>query len=204
MGTQPFTGSVEAAQLDRREHVGVVEERSHLRGERTRRFGAVEQVQRILPAGLAQLAEGGRLQRFEGVQHPLARTERPTLERAERQVHGDEDHVDERDRRLPEVVDVARDKLAQLVDEPSEACAPQHRDEGARRRAEVGDRPHDGNPHHHGAPDRVRDVERPVPELRVAGDHQERAVSDHRADRDDQEDVEVMAEVRGADREPRP
>ena len=125
------------------------------------------------------------------------------LDRSEREVHHDEHDVDERDRRLEEVVHVAGDELAELVDEPAEPGAAEERDEGARERRQIRDREDDRDRHHQRAPDRVRDVQRAVAELRVAGEDEEEPVPEHRADRAHEKRVEPLRDVDAAEREPR-
>ena len=147
--------------------------------------------------------ERRRLERLDGVEHRLVGPERAELDRAEREVHHDEHDVDERDRRLEEVVDVAGDELAELVDEPAEPRAAEEGDERPREGRQIGDREDDRDRHHQRTPDRVRDVERAVPELRVAGEDEEEPVPEHRADRAHEERVETLRDVDAAQREPR-
>ena len=122
-------------------------------------------------------------------------------DRPEDQVHHDEDAVDDREGGLEEVVDVSGDELAELVDEPPEARTTEERRDDAPERSQVRDRDHDRDRHHQGAPDRVRDVERAVAELWVAGDDEEDAVPEHRGHGHDHEDVEAALHVGAAEGE---
>ena len=161
--------------------VGVGEQAPHLMGERVVGAGLRRAASTAARAArLAQLADRRRLERLEPVQHGFVGPEVAALDAAEHEVHRDEDDVDERDRRLEEVVDVAGDELPELVDEPPEPAAADERDERAVVGREERDREDDRDRHHQRAPDRVRDVQRAVAELRVAGDDQEDAVADHR------------------------
>ena len=66
---------------------------------------------------------------------------------------------------------------------------------------EIGDGEDDRDRHHQRTPDRVRDVQRAVPELRVAGEDEEEPVPEHRGDRAHEERVEALRDVDAAQRE---
>src|SRR5262249_38229008 len=92
---------------------------------------------------------------------------------------------------------------AELVDEPPEPAAADEGDERAVVRRQERDGEDDGHRHHQGTPDRVRDVQRPVSQLRVPGDDQEHAVPDHGPDRADQEQIQSTTDLGAAEREAR-
>ena len=197
------TPLLEPVRVRRREAVLVGQQRPHLPGQRIVGTGPVEQRQRGRPPGLAELADRRRLQRLQRVQQRFVGAEVAALDAAEDQVHRDEHDVDERDRRLEEVVHVAGDELAELVDEPPEPAPADEGDERAVVRRQERDREDDRHRHHQRAPDRVRDVQRPVPELRVPGDDQEHAVPDHGPDRADEEQIQSPTDIGAAEREAR-
>ena len=199
--TDPLGAPLPSPGLARRERRHVAEQRVDVVSDDAGGFGDVEEGDRLTPARLVELPDRRRLHRLQGVQHRLVGPEGAAGDAAEHQVHRDEHDVDERDRRLEEVVHVLGDELPQLVDEPPEARTAEERDERPGERGQERDRDDDRDRHHQRAPDRVRDVQRAVAELRVAGDDQERPVAEHGRDRAHQEDVEVTRRVDRPQRE---
>ena len=174
----------------------------HRRSERLVGARLLEERQRTEPCALVEAAHRGRLDRFERVHERLVGAVAAPLEGPEGEIHRDEHDVDQREGRLEEVVHVAGDELAELVDEPSEAGTAQHGDEPAGARRDERDRRDEGGEHHRPAPDGVRDVQRAVPDLRIAGQHEEEPVAEHAPDRAREEQVEVARQLGAADREP--
>ncbi|CCF82990.1 hypothetical protein NITHO_1750005 [Nitrolancea hollandica Lb] len=96
------------------------------------------------------------------------------LDLAEGQEHQDEDHVNQRDRRLEEVVIVAGDELPQFIDKGAEPDAADDRRDAFAVVSQYRQRENERREHQQSTPQHVGDVQPTATELRVAGRREER------------------------------
>ena len=148
---------------------------------------------------------GGRLlEQLDGVDDPLTVGHRvPLHDERDDEVHPDEGAVDDRGDRLVEVVVVAGDELAHLVDEQPEADPGEHGRDVPRGAAEEQHEHQLGDEHRQPAPEQVREVQRAAAQLREAGGGQEHPGQRDRQHRADQEDLEAVRTLGIADRQAR-
>jgi hypothetical protein len=107
----------------------------------------------------------------------------------------DEDAVDERDGGAEEVIVVAGDELAQLVDERAEADASHYRRDPLDTTTEERQERDEAGEHEEPTPEHVGDVE-PVPaQLREAGEREEEADRQDRDDRPNEHSLQEHAEL---------
>ncbi len=154
----------------------------------------------MAPALLAQRPDGRALQRLEPDQHNLVGGEPSSREPADHAEQDHEAHVDDRDRRAVEVVDVLGDELPDLVDEEAKADAADHRRRGLRCRAEEGERGDHARGQQQAAPEHVRDVQRRAADLRISGRGEERPREEDGGDCADEERRQVLMQVVAATR----
>src|SRR6266478_10242114 len=100
------------------------------------------------------------LQIIDGIYQILFPADRAShLKIAKGEIDEDEHNVDERDRRLIEIVVVARDELADLVDERSEPDSPEERRQQSGPVAKEGKADEQRRRHQQASPKHVGDVE---------------------------------------------
>ncbi len=112
----------------------------------------------------------------------------------------DKDDVDQGDRRLIEVVVVAGDELAQLVDEGAEARAADDRRKDAGPPPEKRQTRQERDQHTDAAEEHVGDVQTVAPDLRIAGETEPGADeedSDHRRDEETLQEPRRLDTTRG-------
>ena len=123
-----------------------------------------------LPVQRREGPHGAALQELEGIDEVCLLREGLVLgESAYAEVEHDEDHVDDGDRRLEEVVVVTGDELAQLVDEHPETDATDDCRYRPAERAERSQQDNDGHQHPQTAPEHVSDMESSRGQRGVAG-----------------------------------
>jgi hypothetical protein len=155
----------------------------------------LEQGERFRSPWFRKPSEDPLPQGLDGVEHRRLRPITMVADDAERKIHQHENCVDQRERRLEEVVDVSCDVLPKLVDEPTEACTSEDRDEHRDARRDGRDGDHQRDQHHHAPPDRMRDVECPVSELWIARDHEKDSIAENPGDCEGEEEVEISSRV---------
>ncbi|HEY6316296.1 MAG TPA: hypothetical protein VI462_00220 [Acidimicrobiia bacterium] len=142
-----------------RDDVGAGEQRPERRGERRVGAALVELVDRLAALRVVEPPDRRELEGVERVDHAVHGAPLAARRRAEDHVHRDEHEIDDRERRLEEVIDVTGDELPELVDEPAEPGTTEHGHEEPHARREDRHGGGHGDDHHEPAPDRVRDVE---------------------------------------------
>ena len=106
-----------------------------------------------------EVVDDGLLEVVDGVDEILLPADRAAqLKIAKGEIDEDERDVDERDRRLEEIVVVARDELADLVDERSESDSADERGPQSRSVAEEGELGEQRRRHQQASPKHVGDV----------------------------------------------
>src|SRR5204863_1059508 len=134
------------------------------------------------------------LEIVEGVDEILLPADHATQpEIAKCEIYQDEGDVDERDGRLVEIVVVARDELADLVDEESESDAADERTPEPSAVAEEGEAEEEGDRHQQAAPEHVGDVKSRAAHARIASDSQDEPDRQHGRHSADDEQVQVAA-----------
>src|SRR5438477_51455 len=119
------------------------------------------------------------LGKLDGIDEALLRAERAkSADLARREEEDDEERIEDRGRRLEEVVVVRRHELAELVDERAEAGPAHYRGDEARGRGQIQEQQDNRDEHPEPAPKHMRDVQTATAELRVAGRLEEDA-DDH-------------------------
>lgn len=117
----------------------------------------------------------------------------------EREVHSreqqEEDDIDDGRGRLEEVVVVAGEELAQLVDEDAEPRTGQDRREPPHVPAKVRQKQYDTRHHQRAAPEHMGDMDALAADLREAGQVQVEAHAKQRADGGDEERLQVQVVI---------
>jgi hypothetical protein len=153
--------------------------------------GAGHELARLPPGARGEPArEAGDGQVGRGGQR-LVRIAAPAVDDLPDQDQHDHDDVDQRRRRLVEVVVVRRDELADLVDEQPEPDPADQRGERPDHRAGPGQHRDDGDRHEQPAPEHVRDVQAVAAELREPGQREQPARHQDGQHRDGEEPRDV-------------
>ncbi len=160
---------------------------------------AGEQSERLAALALVQVAHGRLLRQVEGAHERHLRRDGALGGEGSRDEHQHhEDHVDDGDGRLEEVVVVGRDELAELVDEEPEADAGDERRELPPEAALHRHEEDQGDEHAQAAPEQVGEVDLAAAQLRPPCGRQGGAYEQHGGDGDDEEGLDVVVRCEAA------
>ncbi len=175
----------------RRNRLDLVEQGADSPYERVRRIALVEQTQSLVDLVLVEIAGRCLLQQIERVGERLAPCQ--LLPRDENPHSKPDEHerdIDQRERRVEEVVVVARHELPDLVDEETKADTADDGCDPSRRPCDQRHADDQRNSEECSTPEEMRNVESVATELRVTRQDQEEPDDQDREDAYDEEGLD--------------